>query len=197
MPISIRVPFYPAAVSGLLCVVMLAAPASANIKNPLIGCGGGTSNCADDRTNTPTTSGPPRSEETSPSNVQESEAPEYEAMPLVLTHPEFFGFNNQDSNPPPSLSSAITTASSDPVPEPASLAVLGSALLWLRWARARRGLADAAGQHRPSPPRAPTTGAGPDRRLAAPRGGAIRADAPRGAVRIARDPLCRALRDER
>src|SRR5947208_2415604 len=138
MPISIRVPFYPAAVSGLLCVVMLAAPASANIKNPLIGCGGGTSNCADVRTNTPTTSGPPRSEETSPSNVQESEAPEYEAMPLVLTHPEFFGFNNQDSNPPPSLSSAITTASSDPVPEPASLAVLGSALLWLRWARARR-----------------------------------------------------------
>jgi hypothetical protein len=138
MPISICVPLYPAAVSGLLCLALLAAPASANIKDPLIGCGGGAFNCADNATNTPITSDPPKSGEVSPSSLDGSRLPEYEAMPLVLTHPEFFGFINQDPGPLPSLSGAIVTASSDPVPEPASLVLLGAALLWLGFARYRR-----------------------------------------------------------
>jgi len=40
--------------------------------------------------------------------------------------------------PMPAPSGAFVTASSDPVPEPASLALFGSALLWLGFARHRR-----------------------------------------------------------
>ena len=137
---TIHVPLYPAAVSGLLCLAMLVGPASANIKDPLQGCGA-LLNCADNRTNTPTTSDPPKNVETDPSTIDSttaSDLPEYESKPLMLLHPEFFASINQDPDPVPSLSGAIASASGDPVPEPASLAILGAALLWFRIARGRR-----------------------------------------------------------
>jgi len=131
---TLHVPLYPAAVWGLLCLTILVGPASANIKDPVQGCSA-LLNCADNRTSTPTTS------VANPSTIDSaiaSEDPEYEALPLPLMHPEFFGYINQDPGPAPILSAAIASASSDPVPEPASLAILGAALLWFRMARGRR-----------------------------------------------------------
>ena|SRR6266480_4646452 len=140
VPMTIHVPFYAAAVSGLLCLTMLAGPASANIKDPLQGCAA-LLNCANNGANASTTSDPPKTAGPDPSTINSTIAggfPEHEALPLPLMHPEFFGYINQDPDPAPVVVAAVVAANGDPVPEPASLAILGAALLWLRLTRGRR-----------------------------------------------------------
>lgn len=129
---------YPVAVSGLFCLAMLSGTASANLKDPLQGCSA-TLDCGDRTMRAATTTDAPKNAETgSTADFIARERPEYEELPLALAHPEFFGYISQNAEPPPSLAGAVVAANSDPVPEPASVAILGAALLWFRLARGRR-----------------------------------------------------------
>ena len=113
------------------------------------GCSSNISDCLHNATNAPDKSSPPANEAIKPPtlnfSVTSGSIPDYESLPLVLTHPEFFGFNSQNT-PPPSdplgigrvLGATGIIARRDPIPEPASLALLGSALLWFGLMRRRR-----------------------------------------------------------
>jgi hypothetical protein len=149
MRMTIGVSFQSAAFLGILCVAMLAGSASAKLQDPLLGCSSNISDCLHNATNAPDKSSPPANEAIKPPtlnfSVTSGSIPDYESLPLVLTHPEFFGFNSQNT-PPPSdpvgigrvLGATGIIARRDPIPEPASLALLGSALLWFGLMRRRR-----------------------------------------------------------
>jgi hypothetical protein len=105
------------------------------------GCTASNCNSNGNGTNTQTTSDPPKDEDTAPSHLSftiPGGTPDDNSISLALLHPQIFGPDNQSSDPPPPPSGGIATGTSDPIPEPGSLALLGPALLWFGLVRRRR-----------------------------------------------------------
>jgi hypothetical protein len=111
-----------------------------NSPPPTQGCTAPNCNSNGNGANPQTTSDPPKDEDTSPSNLSftiTGGTPDDNSIPLVLLHPQIFGFDDQPSDPLPPPSGGIAAGTSDPIPEPASLALLGPALLWFGLVRRR------------------------------------------------------------
>ena len=112
--------------------------------SPSPGQGCSASNCNGngngDGTNPQTTSDPTNDKDTSPSSLSltiTGGAPDHDSIPLARLHPEIFGSDNESADLLLSVSGGIAAVPSEPLPEPAGLVVLGSALLsfGLMWRR--------------------------------------------------------------
>jgi hypothetical protein len=90
---------------------------------------------------TQTRSDPPKDEDTGSSNLRftiPGGTPDDNSVTLELLHPKILFFDSPASDPPPPPSGGTAASAGDSVPEPASLALLGPALLWFGLVRRRR-----------------------------------------------------------
>lgn len=109
--------------------------------SPGQGCSASNCNSNGNGTNPQATSDPTNDNDTSPSSLSltiTGGVPDHDSIPLAPFHPEIFGSDNESADLLLSVSGGIAAVPSEPLPEPAGLVVLGSALLSFGLMRCRR-----------------------------------------------------------